>query len=81
MTGTREKAFKTNEDIDKDGEESKNEYPENLVWVLCMRYSITFWKKFMPVSAFFDFHSEVNAIHPTFAQELGLPIRPINVEV
>ena len=30
--------------------------------------------------ALFDSGSEVNAIHPTFVWELGLPIRPTDVE-
>ena len=29
--------------------------------------------------ALIDSESEVNAIHPTFAKQLGLPIRPTNV--
>ena len=33
----------------------------------------------MPVLVFFDLSSEINAIYPTFAQELGLPIKPTDV--
>ena len=33
----------------------------------------------MPVLALLDSGSEVNAIHPTFAQELGLPIRTTDI--
>ena len=33
----------------------------------------------MSVSALFNSGSEVNAIHPTFTQELGLPIRPTDI--
>ena len=32
------------------------------------------------VQALIDSGSEVNAIHPTFAKQLGLPIRPTDVE-
>ena len=31
------------------------------------------------MSALFDSSSEVNAVHPAFAKELGFPIRPIDV--
>ena len=49
----------------------------NLARVLCIRYPINFGKK--SVSALLDSGSEVNAVHPAFAKELGLPIRPIDV--
>ena len=65
----------------KNGKESKGEYPENLAQVLCIRYPIIFQKDSVPISAFFDSGSKVNAIHPTFVRELGLLIRPTNVEV
>ena len=51
----------------------------NFVQVLCIRYPITFRKKLMPMSMLFDLGSKVNAIHPTFAKELGLSIRHTNV--
>ena len=35
----------------------------------------------MSVLALFDSRSEVNAIYPTFAKALGLPIRPTDVGV
>ena len=63
----------------KGGEKSKIEYPENLAQVPCIRYPITFQKKFVPVLLFFDSGSEVNAIHPTCARELDLFIRPTDV--
>ena len=57
----------------KDGENLRS----NLAQVPCIWYSITTKKK--SVLALLDLGSEVNAIHPTFAKELGLPIRPIDV--
>ena len=91
LTGTREKAVETVKairtaevveiaEVGKDGEESKGEYP-NLARVPCIRYLITFWKKSLSMSALFDSDSEVNAIHLTFTQELGLHIRPTDVGV
>ena len=50
----------------------------NLARVPCIRYLINFGKK--SVLALLDSGSEVNAIHPAFAKELGLPIRPTDVE-
>ena len=49
----------------------------NLARVPCIRYPINFGKK--SVSALLDLGSEVNAVHPAFAKELGLLIRPTNV--
>ena len=46
--------------------------------VPCIRYPTTFREK--SVSALLDSRSEDNAIYPTFAKELGLPIRPTDVE-
>ena len=66
-------------EVGKDNKESKGEY-SNLAQVTCIWYPITFWKKSVSMSALFDLASEVNAIHPTLARKLGLPIRPINVE-
>lgn len=87
MTGTMEevveagKAVGTVEanEIAKVGEESKGEY-SNRVQVLCLRYHITFWKKSMSMSRLFESGGEINAMHLTFAWELGLPSRPTNVE-
>ena len=31
--------------------------------------------------AFFNLDSKVNAVHPVFVKELGLPIRPTDIEV
>ena len=81
MTEIREKRVGTAKAIEtaeagKDGEESKSEY-QNLVRVLCIRYSINFGKQ--SVSALFDSGSEVNAVYPAFAMELGLPIRLTDV--
>ena len=85
VTGTREEAVETVEAVEtakisKDGEKSEGEYP-NLAQVPCIRYPITFWKKSMSMLALFDLGSEVNAIYPTLAWELGLLIRPTNVGV
>ena len=63
----------------KDGKESESEYLENLAQVPCIRYPIIFQKKSVPMLALLDSGSKVNAIHPTFAKELGLFIRPIDV--
>ena len=81
VTETREEAFGTAKVIEtaeagKDGEESKGEY-QNLARVPCIRYPINFGKQSM--SALFDSGSEVNAVYPAFAMELGLPIRPTDV--
>ena len=77
---TRGEAVETTETAEKgkDGKKSKGEYP-NLTRVPCIRYPITFRKKSVPVSALLDSGSEVNAIHPTFARELGLSIRTTDV--
>ena len=78
MTETKEEVDET-AGASKDSKESKDEYPKNLAQVPCIRYLIIFWKKSVPVSALFDLNSEVNAIYPTFAQVLGLTIRPMDV--
>ena len=46
-----------------------------------MYYQIRFKKDVdkAPVQALIGLGSEVNAIHPFFAKQLGLPIRPIDV--
>ena len=69
--------------ISKNGEESKGEknLRLNLAQVPCIRYSISFQKKFVLVLALLDSSSRVNAIHLTFAKELDLPIRPTDVEI
>ena len=78
VTGTRAETIETAEavgtaEVGENGDESEGECP-NLARVPCIRYPITFRKKSVPVSALLDSGSEVNAIHPTFARELGLPI-------
>ena len=89
VTGTRAETVEAGEtdktleavgtaEVGKDGDESKGECP-NLIRVLCIQYPIIFRKKFVPVLALFDLGSEVNAIHLTFAWELGLPIRTTDV--
>ena len=80
VTETRGEAVKTAETAGegRDGEESEKEYP-NLTQVPCIRYSITFQKKFVPVSALFDLDNEINVIHLTFARELRLSIRTTDV--
>ena len=81
MTETRREVVKTTEIAGKgkDGKESKGEY-SNLIRIPCIRYSITFRKKSVPILALLDLSSEVNAIYPTSAWELGLPIRITNIE-
>ena len=49
----------------------------NLARVLFIRYPVNFRKKSM--LSLFDLGNEVNAVHPAFAKELSLPIRPTNV--
>ena len=80
VTETRREAFETAETAreGKDGKESKGEYP-NLAQVPYIRYPITFRKKFVSVLALFNLSSEINAIHPTFARELELPIRTTDI--
>ena len=67
VTETRKEVIETAETAGegKDGEESKGEYP-NFARVPCIQYPITFRKKFVPILAFFDLGSEVNAIYPHF---------------
>ena len=81
VTGTRKKAVKIAEIARavKDGKESKDDYLENFAQVPCIQYLVTFRKKSVPMLAFIDLDSEINAIHPTFARELGLPIKLIGV--
>ena len=91
MTGTRKKAIGTIkiaeiiEDIKiagigKDSKENKGgeNLRSNLAQVLCIQYLINLRKK--SVSTLFDSGSKINAVYPTFAKELGLLIRPIDVE-
>ena len=83
MTKTRKEAVETAKAVDttkigKNSEESKGEYP-NLAQIPYIWYPIIFRKKPMSMSAFLNLGSEVNAIHPTFARKLGLPIRPTDV--
>ena len=79
VTGTREEAVEAAE-VGKDSEKSEGKYP-NLAQVPYIRYPITFQKKSVSVSALFNSGSKVNAIHPTLARELELPIRPTDVRV
>ena len=81
VTGNRKKAVETVETAGNNGKESKGKYPENFIQVACIWYLITFRKKSVPVLAFFGSSSKVNTIHPTFAQELELLIRPSDIEV
>ena len=54
---------------------------EALERIPCIHYSVQFKKDTSKaqVQALIDSGSEVNAIHPTFAKQLGLPIRPTDV--
>lgn len=77
VTRTKEEAVEANRTIEAPrtieiAETSKNktknkQYSESLLQVLCIRYPITFQKKFVSVLAFFDLVSKINAIYPTFA--------------
>ena len=68
--------------VEEDGKKNKgNKYSGNYVKVPYIWYLIIFRKKSVLVLALFDSNSEINAIHPTFAQELGLSIRLIDVGV
>ena len=66
-------------EVGKGGAESKGEYP-SLAQVPYIWYPITFRKKSVSMLALLDSGSEVNAIYPTLARKLGLPIRPTDVE-
>ena len=55
---------------------SKN-LESNLARVLYIRYPINFGEK--SVLALLNSGSEVNAVYPAFAKELGLPIRPTDI--
>lgn len=57
------------------------EHLGNFAWVSYIWYPIIFRKKTILILMFFDSGIEVNTIHPTFAQELGLIIRPTDVRV
>ena len=83
MTETKEEEVEAAEsvrtvEVGKDNKKSEGEYP-NLARVPCIRYPITFRKKSVSMSALLDSGSKVNAIHPTLARKLGLPIRPTDV--
>ena len=78
VTKTRKKVAEA-AGADKDGKKSEDKYLENLAQVSCIRYSIIFQKKSVLVLALLDLGNEINAIYTTFAQELGLPIRPMDV--
>ena len=82
LTETREETVETAKTVEtaetsKDGGKSKSEYPDNLARVLCICYPINFKKQ--SVSALLDSGSKVNTVHPAFAKELGLPVRPTNI--
>ena len=82
VTGTREKAVETAKVVEsagagKDGEESEGKYSENFAQVLCLCYPINLRKTSM--LALLDLDSKVNDIYLTFAKQLSLPIRPIDV--
>ena len=69
VTQTRKEALEAVNIVEagKDSKKSEDEYLENLARVLYIWYPITFWKKFVPMLAFFDSGSEINAIYLTFA--------------
>ena len=65
----------------KNGKNSKNRDEDltNLARVLYIQYPITSRKQFL--LALLDSRGEVNAIYPTFAKELGLPIRLTDIRL
>ena len=67
MTGTREEALEREKALER---------------VPCIHYSVQFKKDMSKaqVQALINSESKVNAIHPTFAKQLGLPTRPTDVE-
>lgn len=69
VTRTKKEAVKAvkTAGADKDGKESKSEYPENFTRVLCIWYPITFRKKSVLVSALLESSNEVNTIHHIFS--------------
>ena len=88
MTETKGEALETMKTVKavkttgaaKNGKESEGKYPKNLARIPCIQYSITFRKKFVPMTALLDSGSKVNAIHSIFVKKLGLPIRPTDIE-
>ena len=58
-----------------------NARKEALERVSCIHYQVRFKKDAdkAPVQALINSGSEVNAIYPSFAKQLGLPIRPTDV--
>ena len=52
---------------------------EALERVSYIHYPVQFKKDKNQVQALIDSGSEVNAMHPSFAKQLGLPIRPTDV--
>lgn len=77
---TKKEVVETAEAGDNGEEIKSGKYPGNLAQVPCIQYLINFQKKFVLMLAFFDSGDEVNAIHLTFAQELGLSIRSANIK-
>ena len=84
MISAKKKTAK-NLETSKTGEDDKNSKNRkkgenlgtNLVWILCIWYSIIFQKQ--SVLVLLDLKNEVNAIHLNFARELSLPIRLTNI--
>ena len=68
MTGAREETLEQEEALER---------------VPCIHYSVQFKKDASKaqVQALINSGSEVNAIHLTFAKQLGLPIRPTDIGV
>ena len=56
-----------------------NTRKKTLEHVSYIYYLVQFKKNKAPVQALIDLESEVNAIHLSFANQLGLPIRPTDV--
>ena len=52
---------------------------EALERIPCIHYPVQFKKDKTQVQALIDSESEVNAMHPSFTKQLGIPIRPTDV--
>ena len=53
---------------------------EALERIPCIHYPVQFKKNKNQMQTLIDSGSEINAMHPSFAKQLGLPIRPTDVE-
>ena len=77
----------TSTSVTEDSEEATLVSAKELEQVMCIQYPITFLgvvtqdgSALGPVSALLDSKSEVNAMHPTFAERLGLMVQTTNID-